>query len=292
MTIQITDESKGVRLDVLVTQEYEDISRAYAQYLIDIDRVLVNGKSSKPSYRVRSGDNIEVDYDPSETEILPAINIPVLYEDDQVVVINKPIGVLSHSKGAFNPESTVATWLADRLRAKSLKLEAEIGDRDGIVHRLDRATSGVMICAKTEKVQMYLQKQFSTRNVKKTYLAVVEGIPSEPEAMITWPIERNPKAPQTFRVGANGKSAETVYKVLHVSKDNKFALVELRPTTGRTHQLRVHMKHLGNPIHGDVLYGGQAADRLYLHAISLEITLPSKHRETFVSSVPKEFKAY
>ncbi len=243
---------------------------------------MVNGPVERKSgYKLRAGDKIEVEYNQHQHAEIPTIDLPVIYEDRSCVVINKPPGVLSHSKGAFNPEATVATWLTGRLKGLS-------GERAGIVHRLDRATSGVMICAKTPEAQSWLQKQFSLRKAKKTYLAIVSGTLKQAEAIIDMPIERNPKKPQTFRVGSNGKPATTAYKVLKIS--DQFSLVKLVPTTGRTHQLRVHLKQLGHPILGDTLYGGNIAARLYLHAASLEITLPSRVRKTFEAALPPEFQ--
>jgi 23S rRNA pseudouridine1911/1915/1917 synthase len=145
-----------------------------------------------------------------------------------------------------------------------------------------------MICAKTPEALKWLQKQFSQRKTKKTYYAVVTGTLKQPEAVIDMPIERNPKAPATFRVGINGKSANTTYKV--ITTNDKYSLVELKPETGRTHQLRVHLNHLGHPIVGDYMYGGVKHDRLMLHAYSLELTLPDRRRMTFSAPVPKEFK--
>lgn len=270
------------RLDQYVISQNPRLSRSYAARLIEGGKVLVNGKPvTKPGYKLRLQDEIGIGYDVDELPEPPAIELPVLYEDRHCVVINKPAGVLSHSKGAFNPEATVATWLRSRTNGMS-------GERAGIVHRLDRATSGVMICAKTPEALSWLQKQFSQRKAKKTYLAVVKGVPAKAEAIIDMPIERNPKKPQTFRVGANGKNAVTAYKVL--LDNGQASLLELRPTTGRTHQLRVHLQHLGHPIIGDTLYGGPAADRLYLHAQSLELTLPNKTRKTFEVPAPDEFR--
>lgn len=250
--------------------------------LIEEGRVVVNGEVLvKAGYKVRTGDRIQITYDEAAQALIPQIDLPVLYEDDDCVVINKPVGLLTHSKGSFNPEATVSTWLRARMQGME-------GERAGIVHRLDRATSGVMICAKTPEALSWLQKQFSQRKVKKTYVAVVTGVMTEPEAIIDMPIERNPKKPQTFRVGSNGKAATTAYKVLKT--DGKFSLLELKPTTGRTHQLRVHLLQLEHPILGDTFYGGKPADRLFLHAKSLELTLPSRERKTFAVAVPKEFE--
>ena len=144
-----------------------------------------------------------------------------------------------------------------------------------------------MICAKTPEALSWLQKQFSQRRVKKSYMALVEGVLKDEEAIIDMPIERNPKKPQVFRVGSNGKSAVTLYKV--VKTDGERSLIELKPTTGRTHQLRVHLEHLGHPIVGDTFYGGKPAERLFLHAVSLELTLPNRERKTFKVPVPELF---
>lgn len=273
--------SRGERLDQYVIGQYPDLSRAFASKLIAQGNVKVNGEAqTKAGYKVRVSDQIRIDYDEALKVEIPKIDLPVIYEDDDCVVINKPVGLLSHSKGAFNPEPTVASWLQQHISNM-------IGERAGIVHRLDRATSGVMICAKTDESLRWLQKQFSQRKVKKTYIAVATGIFKQPEAIVNMPIERNPKKPQTFRVGSNGKSASTEYKVIR--QDHERSLVELRPATGRTHQLRVHLEHLGHPIIGDTFYGGPTADRLYLHAMSLEITLPNRQRKTFEAAQPSEF---
>jgi RluA family pseudouridine synthase len=146
-----------------------------------------------------------------------------------------------------------------------------------------------MICAKTPEALSWLQKQFSQRKVKKTYYAVVQGGLKVPAALIDMPIERNPKAPATFRVGSNGKPARTEYHT--VRESGRHSLLELRPETGRTHQLRVHLQHLGHPIVGDQMYGGEPAARLYLHATRLELTLPSRERRVFEAPMPPEFAA-
>lgn len=273
---------KAERLDQYVVGQFPNLSRAAAAKLIESGGVKVGGKEVlKSSYRVRSGDEISIDYDESESAAVPDIDLPVIYEDDDCVVIDKPAGVLTHSKGAFNPEGTVATWLRSRWQGPE-------GERAGIVHRLDRATSGVMICAKTPEALSWLQKQFSARKVIKIYVAVVDGALDESEAVIDMPIERNPKRPQTFRVGAGGKSAVTAYKVLRSAGGRE--LLELQPRTGRTHQLRVHLAKIGHAIVGDTLYGGPPAGRLFLHARSLEITLPNRQRKTFESPVPADFE--
>jgi len=270
------------RVDNVIHELRPDLTRSMASKLIKMGKVTINNKIvTKPSQKVKINDKIIVDYDQNEYDPNLEIDIPVIYEDDEVVVINKPLGLLSHAKGNFNKEPTVETWVKSRIK----NIE---GPRAGIVHRLDRATSGVMILAKTLNAQKKLSKQFANRKVKKTYIAIVDGHLKENEALIDLPIERNPKKPQTFRVGINGKSAQTNYKVL--DHNDKYTLVELKPTTGRTHQLRVHLNYLLHPIAGDIIYEGSKQDRMYLHALSLEITLPNSERRTFEAKLPPEFK--
>lgn len=273
--------SRAQRLDQKVVQLIPELSRASATKLIESGKVTVNGKTvEKGGYKLRSDDDVAVDFDIKQLEDIPTIKLKVLYEDDDCVVIIKPVGVLTHSKGEFNPEATVETWLRSRTKLT--------GARAGIVHRLDRATSGVMICAKTPEALKWLQRQFAQRKTKKTYYAVVSGTFKQPEAIIDMPVARNPKAPATFRVDANGKAAQTTYKV--IESNGQHSLVELKPATGRTHQLRVHLAHLGHPIVGDYMYGGEPNKRLLLHAYSLEITLLNRERLTFRAPIPKEFK--
>lgn len=292
--------SRAERLDMRVIAMYPDLTRTVSARLIEQGKVSVNGKVvTKAGHKLKPGDEIVAEYNYELMTAIPSIELPVLYEDDDCVVVDKPAGILSHSKGAFNPEATVASWLAEHLVKKGKKpawiLEQDVekgspnNPRAGIVHRLDRATSGVMICAKTPAALAYLQKQFSQRKTKKAYVAVVSGHLKPAHAIIDMPIERNPKKPKTFYVNSGGKSAITEYEVQTSSQ--KYDLVELRPVTGRTHQLRVHMHHQGHPILGDTFYGGPKADRLFLHAKSLEVTLPNKQRKVFESATPPQFAA-
>lgn len=279
----VAEDDVGLRLDLFLSQQVSGINRSIAQKLIDSDKIEVNNKREKPSYKLHENDVIGVAFSVAELSDIPEVELPVLYEDNDCIVINKPVGLLTHSKGAFNPEATVASFIKSRIDFSG------DSNRDGIVHRLDRATSGVIICAKNQEALSWLQKQFSARKAKKTYIAVVSGRLKEPEAIIDMPIERNPKDPKTFRSGPNGKHAVTHYKVLQQS--DEYCLVELQPTTGRTHQLRVHLATIGEAIVGDQLYGGKPYERLLLHAHKLEITLPNKSRKIFTAPVPPEFTA-
>lgn len=284
MQIIVSEDQHGKRLDVVVAAALPRLSRAYVHKLCASDKVFVQGIPAKAGGKVHEGDLIAVEYDEAELENIPHLNLPVIYEDENCVVIDKPAGVLTHAQGAFSLEPSVATFL----RSKTADLT---GERAGVVHRLDRATSGIIIGAKNAAALSFLQKQFSQRKVKKTYRAIVAGHLRPKEAVINMPIERNPKAPATFRTGSNGKSAVTHYTVLQ--ENNHASLIALQPETGRTHQLRVHLAHIGHPIIGDPLYGkGVYGNRLYLHALSLEITLPGGERKTFTAPLPAEFMQY
>ncbi len=280
--LTVKDENGGKRLDVFATELLNSLSRAYVAKLIEGGRIQVNKDIQKPGYRLRIGDRILVDFKPEELEQIPDIDLPILYENDDVIVVNKPAGVISHSRGKYWNEPSVASFVRQKT--------GQEGDRSGIVHRLDRATSGVMICAKNQASLKWLQKQFSTRRVRKTYTAITSGHLSPQQAIIDMPIERNPRAPSIFRVGSNGKSAITTYKV--VNSTEGYDLIELEPQTGRTHQLRVHMTQQGHPIVGDTLYNGRQATRLMLHATALTITLPTKEKQTYEAPLPKEFMSF
>lgn len=269
------------RLDNWLAERNPDMSRSTWQKHIKAGHITVNGEPQLSSkYDVSSSDKIVISI-PEETDF-SSETLPIVYIDDNVIVINKPIGVLTHSKGALNDEFTVADFFA---RYSTYHSDT---NRPGIVHRLDRDTSGVMIGARNDETAKLLQKQFADRKTKKTYIAVVDGVPKVHKATIDLPIDRNPSAPSTFRVDAKGKTAQTTYEVLKYN--NKESLVSLSPRTGRTHQLRVHMNYIGTPIHGDKVYG-KLADRMYLHAHKLEVTIPKGDRQVFEAPVPEEFVA-
>ena len=271
------------RLDIHLSTAFDpSISRSLWQKYIKAGYVSVNQRVvTAPKFEVDETDEIAVKLPEQEQA---SAELPILYEDDDVMVVNKPSGLLTHAKDGLSTEPTVA----EIIRAKTSF--ASDTDRPGIVHRLDRDTSGVLIIAKTADAAAHLQRQFAQRTAKKTYLAVTDGVPKLAAAKIDLPIGRNPSAPSTFRVDPNGKPAQTNYQVLAVA-DSK-ALIELKPTTGRTHQLRVHMAYLNTPILGDRVYGKPNASRLMLHAHQLEITLPSGERRSFEAAIPEEFFIY
>lgn len=271
------------RLDHLLVERYPDYNRSTLQKFIAMGNVTVNGiVAEKPNQKFEKDVEIVLN---APTTTITAEHPPIIYEDENVIVLNKPAGLLSMAKGEFCPETTLENFGL-------------------LVHRLDRDTSGVVILAKNEPTQKMLRKQFQDRKTHKTYVALVEGHPEHKEALINLPISRNLKRPTTFQVDQNGKPSETYYKTI-ISNDN-CSLVELKPRTGRTHQLRVHLKYLGTPIVGDVVYGDwmrgdildihkHIAPRLYLHARELEITIPGKNggiRKTFIAEVPEEFNVF
>ena len=257
-----------VRLDVLAKEIYKSYNRSTLQKFIENGYMSVDGELvMKPNTKVERGVKLELKVPErlKNADLKPE----TIYEDENVLVVNKPAGLLSEAKGEYCPESTLA-------------------DYGLVAHRLDRGTSGVIILAKNEKVQKFLKNQFQKRTVHKTYYAVVEGQLKEPAARLELPIMRDLKRPTTFRVDPNGREAQTIY---YVSKtDGRHSLVQLQPISGRTHQLRVHMKYLGHPIMGDDVYGGEKAERLYLHAARLEITLPGGDRRVFEAKVPECFR--
>lgn len=277
----VDEEHRRNRADTYMCGLLPDLSRAYIQKLFADNEITINNEQGKPGYRLKVGDTLEIHIDLDRAQKIEDIDLPIIYQDDHVVVIDKPEGVISHSRGRYWYEPSVASFMR--------QVSGQEGERTGIVHRLDRATSGVMICAKNQEAMKHLQKQFADRTVIKKYLAIVESGLKNDEAIIDMPIERNPKKPQTFRVGAQGKSATTAYKI--IKSTDTHSLLELTPRTGRTHQLRVHLAHLKHPIVGDKLYDGESADRLLLHAFSLTILLPNGNEKTFTSAMPAEFKA-
>lgn len=271
-----------VRLDKEMARRYPEFSRSTIQKYIKAGYVMVNGEPAvSAKYDVNEYSVIALA--PPEKTDTSDQELPILYIDDNVIVVNKPVGVLTHSKGALNDEFTVADFF------RRYTTNALDSTRPGIVHRLDRDTSGVIIGARNDETALLLKKQFSDRTVKKYYTAVVDGVPKLEKALIDLPISRNPSAPSTFRVDPKGKQAVTAYEM--VATNGEQSLVELKPKTGRTHQLRVHMQYIRTPIAGDRVYGDQkSAKRLCLHAYQLEITIPTSERKVFTAQVPKEFK--
>jgi 23S rRNA pseudouridine1911/1915/1917 synthase len=269
----------GKRLDAFLHTVLPEFSRSRLQSWIKDDRVLVNGRAARSSYILRGGESISVtpaDLSPlkAEPEALP---LKILYEDADVIVVDKPAGMVVHA-GAGHARGTLVNALLHRFRS----LSSVNGDlRPGIVHRLDRDTSGVLVVARTDRAHQSLAAQFHSRTVEKIYLALVHGRMKQTQGRIAAPISRDPvrRTRMTARLAA-GRAALTEYKLLE--QFERFSYLEVRIGTGRTHQIRVHLASLHHPVVGDHLYGAPAAiaglphlGRFFLHAQRLRFRSPS-----------------
>ncbi|MFQ6014437.1 MAG: RluA family pseudouridine synthase [Anaerolineae bacterium] len=272
--VKLVAEAPGQRIDRYVADLLPDLSRAAVQRLIDQDLVKVNGLSVKPSYRLGEGDQITVQLPPSEEVPLEPEPIPldIAYEDGDLIVVNKPAGVVVHP-GRGHGRGT----LLNALLAHCPELAQLVGDRPGIIHRLDKDTSGLIIVAKNEAAQRDLQRQFKSREVKKVYLALLEGRLEPERGIVEAPIGRHPRQRRRMAVVIRGgREARTEYVVLEYL--GEFTLVQVLPETGRTHQVRVHFSSLGHPLVGDPVYGFRRSSlglrRQFLHAQTLGFRLP------------------
>jgi len=279
------------RLDRYVSEILHLFSRS--QIKVRNVRAKINGKDAKLSRFVKCNDLLELSWDDSLPDYIIPQDIPldVIYEDERCVVINKAQGMVVHP-GAGNRQGTLANALYFRRLNKGICEEKE-NLRPGIVHRLDKDTSGVIIAAYNEEAHAFLAQQFKTRKVRKTYIAIIQGALKENTGRIETFISRDPGDRRRFSVSGSGKNAVTFFKAVKIWKN--YSLVMLRPKTGRTHQLRVHLKYLGNPVLGDIIYGGN--DKLFpyaglmLHSMRLEITLPCESQQRiFISDIPQRFK--
>ena len=214
------------------------------------------------------------------------MNLTLLHEDEQLIILDKPAGVSVHPGQGRVGVQTIVDLIRDKVNDPD-------SERPGIVHRLDRDTSGVLVIAKDAKTKAFLQQQFQQRTVKKVYLALVNGVPKLEHAILDWPIGRHRQNPLKRAVIGRGKPAQTEYKIKKTYL-GPYALLEVSPKTGRTHQIRVHLAHLGHPVVGDRLYGRRpnGLKRHWLHAHKLTLKLPSGSRKTFTSPLPKDLKAF
>lgn len=247
----INKELAGNRIDKVLPTLDENLTRVMAQKLIEQENVKVNGKSVKTSYKLNENDKVEVEI-PEVKEIsikAQDISVEVLYEDNDIIVVNKPKGLVVHPANG-NPDGTLVNALMKICKGTLSGIGGEI--RPGIVHRLDKDTSGVLIVAKNDKAHLALCEQIKNREVKKTYLALTRGIIKENEATINMPIGRSTTDRKKMAVVKTGKEAITHFKVLERFKEN--TLLEINLETGRTHQIRVHLSQIGYPIVGDMVY--------------------------------------
>ncbi len=283
----------GRRLDVFLSANLKDLTRAQAQKLIAEHKVLVNRAVSKPAHKLRVGDVVEVELPREEPDLLLPENIPldILYCDEHIIVLNKQAGLTVHPGAGIQ-----AGTLVNALLFHFPGIE-KIGhpQRPGIVHRLDKETSGVMVVARSERAYTELKRQFKAREVEKIYLGLVKGQVQVPEGKIDWAIGRHPKHRQRISIRTKKpREALTLYSVKKVVGD--YTLIEIKPVTGRTHQIRVHFAAAGHPIAGDPRYGGQDKQkrfsRLYLHAWRIVFAHPvTRMLCEFYAPLPSEFQA-
>ena len=281
----VTAELEGQRLDQALAV-LASVSRTVAQGAIKEDRVAVNGASERPSYLVRLDDIIEMSQPNEPSEQTPVPDLAVIYQDDDLVVIDKPADIAVHPGNGRSRHATVADY------ARTVTTDDD-PVRPGIVHRLDLETSGLLVIAKSAAAKQALQDQWRTRNVEKRYLALVVGRLDQDEAVIDLPLDRDPNKPTRRRVVPGGRPARTYYKVIYHL--DGYTYVEAIPETGRTHQLRVHFAALGHPIAGDVIYGPKerplGLKRQFLHATALGLTAPSGKRLELSSPLPPELQS-
>jgi 23S rRNA pseudouridine1911/1915/1917 synthase len=290
-TLELTADRSGERLDTFVARRCPELSRSHARRLIDEGLVSIDGRQGKPSERVTVGLKVSVTVPPPEEIDLTPEEIPltIIYQDGDIIVLEKPAGLTVHPAPG-HPSGT----LVNALLAACPDLRGIAGTlRPGIVHRLDKDTSGLMVVAKNDRAQRALQRQLQDREVHKIYLALVHGVPKPREGLVEAPIGRHPKNRKKMAVIAGGREATTKYRVREELADRRYSLVEVEPVTGRTHQIRVHMAALGHPVLGDATYGRRAdlIARQALHAAKLGFAMPLGGRIVeFESPLPADMR--
>lgn len=289
---KITEQNLNQRLDMYITSLDLDLSRSMAQKMIENNQVLVNEKPVKTSYKTKLGDNIKIEIvEPKMTEIkAQEIPLDIIYEDNDIVVVNKPKGMVVHP-GNGNPDGTLVNAVLNHCKGSLSGIGGEI--RPGIVHRLDKDTSGLIIIAKNDKAHINLSKQIQERKVKKIYTALVRGVIPEENATIDMPIGRSNTDRKKMAVRKDGKEAITHIKVL--KRYRNYTLIKVKIDTGRTHQIRVHMAEIGYPVVGDEVYSNGKNEfdvhGQMLHSTSLDFIHPVTGKEMhFEAPLPEYFK--
>lgn len=288
----VQENEQNFRLDKIITVLDNTISRTAVKRLIEENKITVNGKVEKPSYEVKVGDLIQIEQDiPKESHLIAQdIPIDVIYEDDDILVINKPKGMVVHP-GNGNADGTLANAVMGLCGDTLSGIGGEI--RPGIIHRLDKDTSGVIVVAKNDNAHINISNQIKNRETSKKYIALVRGIIKEDEATINMPIGRSKTDRKKMAVRKDGKEAITHFKVL--KRYDKYTLLELKIDTGRTHQIRVHMAEIGHPVIGDYIYSNGKNEfnviGQMLHSKEIEFVHPTtKKRLEFVAPLPEYFK--
>src|ERR1039458_2584829 len=326
-TIEVAAEAKGQRLDQVLAAHLEGVSRSRVQLLIDQGDVLVNGLREKASLKLRGGERIDITGEPRPAPLKATaeeIPLDVIYEDADLAVVNKPAGMMVHAGSGQNEDARSRGTLVNALLYRFKKLSATGGDlRPGIVHRLDKDTSGLIVVAKNDRAHAALAEMFSSRQIKKTYIALVQGTVERAKGTINANVGRDPlrRTRMTAQPNENARSAVSHYEVVRrlTNRFGKFTLVRVRIETGRTHQIRVHMASIGHPVVGDTLYGGsgqltdqvasQAATskaarrkanperlrlgRNFLHAARLEFAHPNRGKLLQLEApLPEELESF
>lgn len=288
----VSQEEKGKRLDTYIPSVDTDITRTSAQRLIEDGNILVNGKNAKVSYKIQENDKISVEIPKPKQIELKAQNIPIeiIYEDSDIIVVNKPKGMVVHPANG-NPDGTLVNAIMAICKDSLSGIGGEI--RPGIVHRIDKDTSGLLIVAKNDNAHVKMSEQIKNHEVKKTYIALVRGVFKENEATIDMPIGRSPSDRKKMAVNKNGKNAITHIKVL--KRFDKYTLLRVNIETGRTHQIRVHLSHIGYPIVGDYTYSNEKNEfdviGQCLHAQKLEFKHPITQKDMCLEAeLPQYFK--
>lgn len=286
----IADDNE--RLDVFLSKKI-NVSRSAISHLIKKSCVSINGHPcDKPSHKLKTGDILAVIFpegDTSEAEHIPDFDVPVIYEDDAILVINKPSGVVVHPAPSYK-----GATLVDWLKQKGISLSTLSGEeRHGIVHRIDKETSGAMVIAKTNEAHRMLSEQLQDRSMGRYYLAVID-LPLKENTTVDAPIARNPKNRLKMGIVPGGKAARSAFCKLLLSADEKRELIAAKLYSGRTHQIRVHLGTLGRHILGDLLYGYKGNDskiaRVYLHAYLLYLVHPATGKTMhFKAELPEDF---
>ena len=287
----IVSKDENIRLDAYIANN-TDLSRVAVQRLIENKEILVNNIEQKPSYKVRQNDKITVNRPEAKQIDLVAQDIPidVIYEDDNIIVVNKPKGLVVHPANG-NPDGTLVNAIMSICKDTLSGIGGEI--RPGIVHRLDKDTSGLLIVAKNDEAHIKMSEQIKNREVKKIYIALVRGQVPEEEATINMPIGRSAKDRKKMAVCKDGKEAVTHFKVLQ--RFNKYTLLQIKIDTGRTHQIRVHLSEIGYPVIGDSVYSNGKnefnVEGQMLHAQKLEFKHPiTQEQINLEAPLPEYFK--
>ena len=288
----VTKEDEGIRIDKYIAMKLENISRMAIQRMIENENILVNENKVKVSYKTISGDKIKIIEEEKKESYLKPEEIPldIIYEDNDIVVVNKQKGLVVHP-GNGNPNGTLVNAIMAHCKNSLSGIGGEL--RPGIVHRLDKDTSGLLIIAKNDEAHINLSNQIKEHKVKKTYLALVKGRIKEKEATINMPISRSQNDRTKMAVSKDGKEAVTHFKVIR--KYENYTFIEVNIETGRTHQIRVHMSHIGYPLVGDNVYSNGknpfGVEGQMLHSYKLEFVHPkTKEKMELTAPLPNYFE--